>query len=129
VRDKTRHDRQFYLDRPDPIAFIPVTVDTSVRVYDDFNRLHFFHTHWESSALTNELPEESDQFHFLRATCLVNLSKWSCGLILAKALVMRISIPIDLSSRPFIPLPCLIRSRRPLPLLDSSLGSHTHHNF
>jgi hypothetical protein len=43
------------------------------------------------------------------------------GLILAKASVMRISIPIDLSSRPFIPLPCFIRSRRPTTLLVPSL--------
>ena len=41
VRDKIRHHRQIYLNRPDPIVFIPVTVDTSVRVYDDFNRLLF----------------------------------------------------------------------------------------
>ena len=34
------HYRQIYLDdRPDPIAFMPVAVDTSGRVYDDFNRL------------------------------------------------------------------------------------------
>jgi hypothetical protein len=32
-------------------------------------------------------------------------------LILAKASAMRISIPLDLSSSPFIPLPCFIRSR------------------
>ena len=29
----------------------------------------------EASALTNELPEESDQFRFLRAACLANLKK------------------------------------------------------
>jgi hypothetical protein len=33
-------------------------------------------------------------------------------LILAKASVMRISIPLDLSSRPFIPPPRFMRSRR-----------------
>jgi hypothetical protein len=42
-------------------------------------------------------------------------------LILAKASVMRISIPLDLSSRSFIPLPCFIRSRRVTPLLAPSL--------
>jgi hypothetical protein len=67
-----------------------------------------------------ELPEESDQFRFLRTTCLVNL-KGSIGLILAEGSVMRIPIPFDLSSRPFLPLPRFIRSRRPIPLLDSSL--------
>jgi hypothetical protein len=79
-----------------------VAVDTSGRVYDDFNRLHFLHTHREVSTLDNELPEESDQFRFLRTACLANL-KGSVGLILAKASTMRISIPLDLSSRPFIP--------------------------
>ncbi len=64
------------------------------RVYDDFNRLLFLQAHRESSGLTNELPEESDQFRFLRATCLVNL-KGSVGLILTKASVMRISTPIQ----------------------------------
>jgi hypothetical protein len=118
--DKIRHYRQIYLDKPDPIAFMTVEVDTSGRVYDDFNRLLFMHTHREASALTNELPEESYQFRFLRATCLANL-KGSVGLILAKASAMRISIPLDLSSRPFIALPCFIRSRRPLPLLVPSL--------
>jgi hypothetical protein len=116
IRDKIRHYRQIYLNRPDQIAFIPITVDTSGRVYDDFNRLLFLHAHRETSALTHELPEESDQFRFLHDTCLVNL-KWSVGFILAKTSTMRISIPFDLSSHPFIPLSCFIRSRRPIPLL------------
>ena len=97
-----------------------LAVDTSDRVYDDFNRLLFLHAHREASVLANELPEESDQFRFLRATCLGNL-KGSVGFILVKASVMRISIPIDLSSRPFIPLPRFIRSRRPFPLLAPPL--------
>jgi hypothetical protein len=40
---------------------------------------------------------------------------------LAKASAMRISIPLDLSSRSFIPLPCFMRSRRVTPLLAPSL--------
>jgi len=60
------------------------------------------------------------QFRFLHAACLANL-KGSFGLILEKVSVMRISIPLDLSSRSFIPLPCFIRSRRPIPLLAPSL--------
>ena len=70
VRDKIRHYRQIYLNRPDPIAFMTVAVDTSVRVYDDFNRLLFLYVHRETSALAGELPEESDQFRFLRVACL-----------------------------------------------------------
>ncbi len=68
------------------------------------------------------IPEESDQFQFLRAACLAQNLKGSVGLILAKASAMRISIPLDLSSRSFIPLPRLIRSRRPTPLLSPSEG-------
>jgi len=49
------------------------------------------------------------------------LIKGSVGLILAKAPAMRISIPLDCSSRSFIPLPRFIRSRRPTTLLAPSL--------
>ena len=59
TRDKTIHYRQLYLNRPDPIAFMPVTVDTLGRIYNDFSRLIFLHAHREVSDLTNELPEES----------------------------------------------------------------------
>jgi hypothetical protein len=64
---------------------------------------------------TNKLPE--DQFC---TTCLTN-RKGVVGLNLTKVSVMRISIPLDLSSRPFIQLPRFIRSRRPIPLLSPSL--------
>jgi hypothetical protein len=84
------------------------------------NLLLFFHVHREVSILVNELPEESDQFRFLHANCLVNL-KGSVGLILTKESTMRISILFDLSSDSFIPLPCFIRSRRPIPLLTPSV--------
>ena len=120
ARKKILHYRQLYVDRPEPIAFMPVVVDTGGRIYDDFSRLLFLHAHREASALANELPEESDQFRFLHAACLANI-KGLVGLILAKASVMRISIPLDLSSRSFIPLPCFIRSRRSTPLLAPSL--------
>jgi hypothetical protein len=73
---------------------MPVPVDTSGRVYDDFSRLLFLHPHREASALANEIPEESEQFRFLRAACYANI-KGSVGLILAKAAAMRISIPLD----------------------------------
>jgi hypothetical protein len=41
-------------------------------------------------------------FRFLRAACFVHI-KGSVGLILDKVSGMRISIPLDLSSRTFIP--------------------------
>ncbi len=62
TKAKIRHYRQMYLNHPDPIAFMTVAVDTSDRVYDDFSRLLFLHAHREASALTNEIPEESEQF-------------------------------------------------------------------
>ena len=83
ARAKIIHYRQLYLNRPDPIAFMPVAVDTSGRIYDDFSRLLFLHAHREASGLANELLEESDQFRFRRTACLTNL-KGSLGLILAK---------------------------------------------
>ncbi len=104
VRTKILHYRQLYLNRPDPIVFLPVEADTTGRVYDDFSRLIFLHAHREASALANEIPEESCQFRFLCTAHYANI-KGSVGLILAKASDMRISIPLDLSSRPFIPLP------------------------
>jgi hypothetical protein len=111
-----------YINRPDPISFMPVAVDTSGRVYDDFSRLLFLHAHREASALANEIPEESEQCRFLRAACYANINiKGSVGLILVKASVMRIATPLDLSSRPFIPLPRFMRSRRAAPLLAPSL--------
>ena len=47
----TEHRHQ---QRARQIAFMPVAVDTSDRVYDDFNRLLFLHAHREASALANE---------------------------------------------------------------------------
>ena len=101
---KIRHYRQIYTDRSDPIVFLPITVNTSGRVYEDFTRLFFFHAQREASILAGELPEESEQFRFFRVSRLSNL-EGSVGLILAKASPMWVTIPIDLSTRPFIPLP------------------------
>jgi hypothetical protein len=97
-----------------------VAVDTSDRIYDDFSRLLFLHAHREASVLANELQEESEQFRFLRAASYANI-KGSVGLILAKTSAMRISIPLDLSSRSFIPLPRFMRSRRAAPLVAPTL--------
>ncbi len=62
ARGKIIHYRQLYLNRPDPIAFMPLPVDTSGRIYDDFLRLLFFHTHRDTSDVGDELPEESVNF-------------------------------------------------------------------
>jgi hypothetical protein len=86
------HYRRIYLDYPDPIVFLSLEVDT----------------------------KKSDQFWFLRTTCLSNRNS-SVGLILSKTSDIRISIPLDLSSRSFIPLPRFIRSRHSTPLLAPCL--------
>ena len=80
---KIRHYRQLYADKPDPVIFLPVSVNTSGHIYEDFVRLLFLHAHREASILAGELPEESDQFRFLRAARLATL-KGTVGLILAK---------------------------------------------
>ncbi len=120
ARIKIRHYRNLCLNRPDPIVFIPLTVDTTGRMYDEFIRLLFLHAHRETSALDNELPEESDKFLFLRSSCFANW-KGVVGLIMSKSSDMWISIRLDLSPRSFIPTSCFIRSRRPTPLLAPSL--------
>jgi len=59
------------------------------------------------------------QFRFLRTPCLPNLK--GSVVFLAKVSVLRISIPLDVSSRSFVPLSRFIRSR-PTPLLVPSLS-------
>jgi hypothetical protein len=120
TRKKIIHYLQLYIDHPEPIAFMSVPEDTLGRIYDDFLRFLFLHTRRETSALPNDIQVDSGHFRFLRADCLPNI-QGSVGLILAKASAMRISIPLDLSSRPFIPLPHFIRSRRSTTLLAPSL--------
>jgi hypothetical protein len=73
TRTKIRHYRQLYINHPDPITFMPVEVDTTGRIYEDFSRLLFLHAHREDSTLTNEVPEESDQFRFLHELTLLIL--------------------------------------------------------
>jgi hypothetical protein len=120
ARMKIRYYRQIYANRTDPIVFLPIVVSTSGRVYEAFTRLFFLHAHREASILAGELPQESEQFRFLRSSRLANL-KDSVGLILSKASAMRVTIPIDLSTRSFIPLPRFFNSRRVPPLLNQSL--------
>jgi hypothetical protein len=120
TRKQILHYHQLYINRPDPIAFLPSVVDTTGQLHDDFSRLLFPHVNREGSALVNDIPEESNQFRFLRVVCYANVMGL-VGLIWTKTSVMRISIPFDLSSRTFIPPPRFLRSRHPLPLLAPSL--------
>ena len=54
------------------------------------------------------------------ASCTLGELKGSVGLILANASAMRVTVPIELSTRSFIPLPCFFNSRRAPPLLTPS---------
>ena len=87
-----------------------VTSSTSGRINEEFLHLMFLHANREASALSGELLEESAQFRFIRSSCLSNL-KGSIGSMLPKTLVMRVTIPLDLSTRSFIPLPRFIHTR------------------
>ena len=69
--------------------------------------------------MTGELTEESAEILLIRAACWANL-KGSIGLMLAKGSVMRVTIPLDLSTRSFIPLPRFIRTRTTSSLLTPS---------
>ena len=48
-------------------------MNTSGLLYDDFLCLFFLHTHRKASPLSMELPEDCDQFRFLRAASLNHL--------------------------------------------------------
>ena len=93
---------------------------------DDFVHLIFLHAHREASILAGELPEESEQFRFWQAARLVNIMG-SVGLIVVKFSGMRVTISIDLSTRPSIPLPHFFNSRRTPPLLNPSLVLFPEH--
>ena len=115
VQLKNDHYRQNYTEVSESVVFMSVSGSTFGRINEDFLSLMYLHTHWEGSTLTGEFPEESDQFRFIRAACLANL-KGSIGLMLAKVSVMRVTIPLHLSTRSFIPLPRFIHSRNTTPL-------------
>ena len=51
VRIKIRHYPNVYLNRPDPIAFLPLAVDTSDHFYDDFIRFLFLCAHRATSII------------------------------------------------------------------------------
>jgi hypothetical protein len=65
TRLKIRHYRQIYTDRPDPIVFLSIVVNTSGRVYEDFSRLLFLPTHRETSILVGELPIDLSTWSFI----------------------------------------------------------------
>jgi hypothetical protein len=88
VRKKILHYRQLYINRPGTITFLPVVVDTTDHIYEDFSRLLFWSLNREGSSLGKEIPEstESDQFRFLRVTSYPNI-KGSVTTLLTPSLV------------------------------------------
>jgi hypothetical protein len=130
VRTKTLYYRRLNTDRPDPIVFMSLAVNTSGRLlYDDVLRLIFLYDRRETSVLARELQEESDHLRCLRVPCFAHL-EGSVGLILVKTSAMRISIPLELSTRPFIPLPrCLHSFSSTSPLLASALALFPPYSF
>jgi len=76
------------------IVFMPLAVNTSVRLYDDLLCLIFLNVHREVIVLGREIETE-------------------ILAVLAKESVMRISIPLDLSTRTLIPPSPSFHSFRP----------------
>ena len=58
------HYRRLYLDRPDPIDFLSLALNTTGRLYDDFIRLLFLHVHREASAWTINCGRSRIAFDF-----------------------------------------------------------------
>jgi hypothetical protein len=108
---------RLYDELPDPVVFSPVAASTSGRINEETLRLLFLHVNREGSTWSGEVSEESDQFRFI---WVVNL-KGSLGLMLSKTVSMRLTIPLYLSTKPFIPLPRFIHTRVSTPLLTPSL--------
>ena len=76
VEGKDYHHDQLYIDRPDPIAFMPVAVDTSGHIYDDFLRLLFLHAHRETSALADDIPRHAGGIRSLSFSSLCLFSQY-----------------------------------------------------
>ncbi len=64
TRKKLPTSRNLYLNHPDPIVFIPLAVDTTGRLYEEFIRLLFLHTHREVSVLANESRYQRNRTSF-----------------------------------------------------------------
>jgi hypothetical protein len=104
------HYLQLYINRPDPITFLPVVqVDYMMIlvVYYSYTLTVTLRL-WPTKYRRNRINFSS----FVWPVMIILKGQWGW---------FWRSIPLDLSSRPFIPLPRFICRRRPLPLLDPSL--------
>ncbi len=74
---KILHYRQLYVNRPDPIAFLPAAVDTTGRVYDDFSRSLFLHAHRELRLWPTKYRRNRVNFaSFVWLTMLILKGQW-----------------------------------------------------
>jgi hypothetical protein len=102
ANDKIRKYRADYNNNPpNAVAFMPAIAGTNGRLHSDFIRLLFLQTHRETDRFFAVSGVQSAQsnlgatcFHFRRAAVL-NQLKSKCGLLLAKADVLRVTLNLD----------------------------------
>jgi hypothetical protein len=100
--DKIRKYHSDYNNNPpNTVAFMTAIAGTNGRLHSDFIRLLFLQDHWETDLFFSDSGFQSAQsnlgatyFHFRRAAFL-NQFKSKCGLILAKAAVLRVNLNLD----------------------------------
>ncbi len=104
--DKIRkYHTDYHNNPPNSVAFIPTIPGTNGRLHGDFIRLLFLQTHRQTDRFFAVSGVQSPQnttesnlgatcFHFRRATVL-NQLKSKCGLLLAKAAVLRVTLNLD----------------------------------
>ena len=76
TRVKIHHYRQLYINHPEPISFMPVPEDTSGRIYDDFSRLLFLHTHREGFWLMSYQRNRNNLHFFVQLVLLILRGQW-----------------------------------------------------
>jgi hypothetical protein len=86
---------------PNDVAFMPAMTGTNGRFHSDFIRLLFLQAHRETDRFFAVSGVQSTQsnlgdtcFHFRRAAVL-NQLKSKCGLLLAKAAALRVTLNLD----------------------------------
>jgi hypothetical protein len=100
--DKIRKNRVDYNNNPtNTVAFMPVIAGTNGRLHSDFIRLLFLQTHREIDRFFTDSGVQSAQsnlgdtyFHY-RRTAVLNQLKSKCGLLLAKAAALRVTLNLD----------------------------------
>ncbi len=86
---------------PNSVSFIPTIAGTNGRLHSDFIRLLFLQSHRETDRFFSVSGVQSAQsnlgatsFHFRHAAVL-NQLKLKCGLLLAKADALRVTLNLD----------------------------------